>query len=115
MENNLENNKNGIINALNALVNEVDNSNLIKGEKEILKKLINKLIIFYSNKYDEIIKHDDATIKKKLSLLQVVITDYIVAINDTVIGKNDVYAIVNMVNKDVNDSELKKQLKKKRI
>ena len=115
MGNNLENNRNGVINAFKSLVNEVDNSNLKNSEKELLKRLINKLIIFYSNKYDEIIKHDSVTLKKKLSVLQVVMTDYIVAINDTVIGKNDVYAIVNMVNKDVNDGELKKELKKKRI
>ena len=106
-----------ILNALVSLSREIDNSNLEINEKNILKQFLEKLSIFYSNKYNEILEYHKGTktsLEKKLSLLQVMMTDYIVSINDAVYGKKDVFYITNMINKTMNNSEIKKQLKKKR-
>ena len=103
-----------ITRALMALESEVDDSNLKLEEKDALKRLIDKLLFFYKDHYNEIMKYDSHTIQKKMTILTGLMTDYIVSINDTIVGKNDAYCIINMIFKEINYDDGKGQFKKRR-
>ena len=104
-----------ITRALVALHMEINQSNLGENEKAALNHLVDKLIVFYVNHYNEIMKYDENIKDRKMTILTTLMTDYIVSINDTVEGKNDAFCISNMIYKDINYDDGKGQFKKKRI
>ena len=106
----------GILSALKALCYEVDNSSLTISEKNALKKLLDKLVDYYTNEYNIINKNNYQTIKKyKMYELTSKMTDYIVTINDTIHGKNDVYSVINMIFNEINYDDKKGLFKRKRL
>ena len=110
----MENNR--VLNALDALYNNTDNSKLLFGEKNALEKLIECLKCYFINECNKINNSIDVeTINHHLSLLYTRMTDYIVAINDTLKGKNDAYSIVNFIYKEINYDDKKGRFKRKRL
>ncbi len=102
--------------ALERLSDSVIASTLDDGEKNALLKLIKIIIIFYDNKYKEIEHNNrDGQEYLRLSKLTSIVTDYIVTINDTIKGKNDVFLIVNMIYKEINYDNSKGKFKRKRL
>ena len=100
---------------IEALCNDVSNSRLNINEKTALLKLLEKLIIYYQDQYRELekIKGDYNAYNKKKSLLVSIMTDFIVAINDTIDGKNDAFCITNMIYKEMNYDDKKGKFKRK--
>ncbi len=101
--------------ALIALSSEVDNSNLSLDDKNALKHLIEKLSTFYKIHYDAIMECNVNIINKKIPILVSLMTDYIVAINDTIRGKNSAINIVSMIHKELNYDDGKGQFKRKKL
>ena len=105
-----------IQNALKMLYSCVDKSSLPLNEKNGLKRLIKTLDVYYVNKYDSIENSlDYDTIRHRLNLLTSQMTDYIVAINDTLKGKNNAFYIINMIYKEINYDEKKGIFKRRRL
>lgn len=101
---------------LNALKKGVEAANLTIAEKNALNNLLDKLIIYYIDRYNEIEKCTDsqAYIDRNSRLISEM-TDYIVSINDTINKKNDAFCIVNMIYKEINYDEAKGRFKRKRL
>ena len=107
---------NNISKALLALHENVSNSALSDSEKNFLKVLIEKIIIYYSSEYKKIEeRHQYFDYIYKLERLSAQMTDYIVAINDTINGKNDLYLVVNRIYKEMNYDDKKGVFKRKRL
>jgi len=102
--------------AIKALCYDVANSSLPISEKNALKKLLDKLVDYYTSEYNNIMKSFNyGTHNYKLYELISKMTDYIVIINDTIHGKNDVYSVINMIFNEINYDDKKGLFKRKRL
>ena len=110
-------NKNIVINALNALNNDINNSMFLNdGEKNAMIKLVEKLTNYYHDQCNKIEEEYINYIKnKKYVNLIIVMTDYIVLINDTISGKNEPYSVVNYIFKEINYDKQSGKFKRKRL
>ena len=102
---------------IEALCNDVSNSKLQNNEKTALLKLLEKLLVYYQNQYNELekAKYDYNAYNKRKSLLVSIMTDFVVTINDTIEGKNDAFCITNMIYKEINYDDKKGKFKRKRL
>ena len=107
---------NCILNALRSLQASVDKTNLKDSDKNVVKGMIDKLMIYYNNQYNSIVAHargrDIYTATNQLSCKM---TDLIVMINDVVRYRADVYSVVNAIYKEINYDADKGQFKRKRL
>ena len=106
-----------IPNALKALYNDTNNSNLVDTAKNAMIKLIELLLTYYGNRIEEITNGlDSSEVKRqKFDLLTSQMTDYIVAINDTIKGKHNPYSVVSFIHREINYDEKKGRFKRKRL
>lgn len=112
----MEYTNNNINKSIEALYMGTINSSFGDSEKNALKVLLQKLAIYYSNEYNAIqLRKDSDDYMYKINKLVSEMADYIVMINDTLDGKNDVYYIVNMIYKEINYDEKKGKFKRKRL
>ena len=78
--------------------------------------LVEKLYSYYIDQYNKIEKeYIDYIKKKKFNNLTIEITDYIVLINDSIVGKNEPYSIVNYIFKEINYDKQSGKFKRKRL
>ncbi len=96
--------------ALIALSKEVLKYNYPEGVKNALNKLLEILSYYYVERYLELVMDNNHLIEFSSRM-----TDYIVAINDTVNGKNDVFCVVNAIYKEINYDDKKGVFKRKRL
>ena len=107
---------NNISKTIQVLIEKTDESSLSRNEKFALISLLEKLLIYYVNEAKYIEEHKDFLdydIRKTRLITNM--TDYIVGINDTLKGKNDVHCIVNTIYKEINFDEKKGVFKRKRL
>ncbi len=110
--------ENGILpNAIKSLYQTVTRSTTMKeNEKHVLIKLIEKLAEYYKKRYNEIIDSTgDRDRSYQVNKFVSEMTDYIVIINDTIKGKNDVFSVANMIYKEMNYDTKKGFFKRKRL
>ena len=107
---------NSISKALMALYENINNSMLADNERNVLKILIEKLIVYYTNEYKKQEECRDCfDYTYRMEKLSSQMTDYIVTINDTIKGSNDVHCIVNKIYQEINYDEKKGIFKRKRL
>ncbi len=108
--------KDSIIKTFNVLRVNTFNSNLTDSEKNALKILIDKLEVYYLKQYSDVFEcaPKDRSVRKEAMFCSV-FTDHVVAVNDTINGKYDVYSIVNTIYKEINYDEKKGRFKIKRL
>lgn len=96
-----------ITRAIESLKMSVVTSKLPDNEKKALYTLLEKLTIYYQKKLSIIAKkNSESTRQKEISVLSCFITDILVEINSVLIGDNDIYYFVSIVNKKLHDKDL---------
>ena len=98
-----------ITRAIYALHSGVNNSDLDINCKQTLNVLLDKLAIYYEKRYQKIAKKHNNNIE--LIHLNSALTDYIVAINNAIKEKNDVFQITSMINKEIDTLDRKRYFK----
>lgn len=112
----MEEENNSIIKkAFYAIKESIDTSILSDNEKNALKILIDKLVIYYDKKVS-LIKKSRISINssERIAILDSFMTDVLVDINTVIRGESDVYYFVSVVNKKLNDKELERLIKIKK-
>ncbi len=102
-----------ITRAIKALGKSVNDSSLTISEKEALKRLVEIMLNYYIDEY----KEDSLSLDSHSKLAKLIsrMMDYIVAINCTINGQNDVFCIVNIIYKEINYDKQKGYFKRKRL
>ncbi len=94
----------------------VQNSELQPNEKKMLMQALKKIAVYYVDGIKEIDKHREKMgYRFALERLDSALVDYMVAINDTIKGKNDVIKVVNMIYKEINYDRTTGKFKRKRL
>lgn len=112
----MEEENNSIIKkAFYAIKKSIDTSILSDNEKNALKILIDKLVIYYDKKVS-LIKNSRISINssERIAILDSFMTDVLVDINTVIRGESDVHYFVSVVNKKLNDKELERLIKIKK-
>jgi hypothetical protein len=105
-----------ILNALQALSRNVGKSLLNVKEKNAIMVLLDKLIKYYNIQRENISKTTNFYVARNKDFeVSTTMTDYIVAVNDSINGRNDVFSVVNSINRKINVVEKKKFFKVKRL
>lgn len=105
-----------ICKALDALHGSIDNSSLNDNEKNALDLLVDKLKVYFNGEINEIANMgNQAQAERRKNVLYSFMTDYLVAINDTIAGMNDTFSVVNRIYKEINYDYKKGKFKIKRL
>ena len=106
--------ENGIIikKAFYALKERINTSVLSENEKNALRVLIDKLIIYYDRRIDLMKKRGISS--ERVASLDSFMTDIIVDINTVIKGESDVHYFVSLIIKKLNDKELENMIKNNR-
>ena len=105
-----------ILNALKSLHGAVDKTDLTEKDKIVMKGMIDKLTMYYTNKYNYIVAHSGGRDVYSLTLnLSSKMVDLIVMINDVLRSRADVYGVVNAIYKEINYDASKGQFKRIRL
>ncbi len=110
------NKNNTILKAIQSLYYSVDKTNLKDNEKYAMKAMLERVETYYVNRYDAIMKDacDDNFNVAEMTLTSHM-TDLIVMVNDTLLGRYDVNSVVNVIYKTINFDRNKGKFKRKRF
>ena len=109
MKDDIVENSDIIKNANRSLQARIMESNLPGNEKKALEVLLEKLNIYYDKKMNLISKKSSNSAKQKeTNSLICFMTDILVEVNSVLIGNNDIYYFVSLVNKKLHDKDIEK-------
>ena len=83
-------------------------SSLPDNEKKALEALLEKLDIYYDKRMNLISKKNNSAKQKEMNALICFITDILVEVNNVLLGDNDIYYFVSLVNKKLHDKDIEK-------
>lgn len=98
-----------IIKSLEALIEQVNISNISDSEKEIARLLLNKMKILFCNRLKVLGNN-----REKIFNLQCRMTDIIADMNNVVCGKTDILDYAEDLNNKIHDQELGHLVSKQR-
>ena len=109
------NNHNIIKKALENIEVSINASSLPNNEKHALILLADKLTTYYDKKLMLLAKRgiDIHSNNTRIMILESFMADILVEINDVLVGDNDVYYFISVINNRLNDKEIEKVTKRK--